>query len=357
MEQSFTWYTLLLKAWMKKKSSWLVTVGMFAMIFVISQIHLPSSDNTSVGICILENEYGQKMMNALSGMDSVFSFQRYQDEEALLSDVESGVLECGFLFADDFEEKMQTESLEQLITYVCTPLTTKGTVAKETLYTAFLQLYGEQILKGSEPEIYGTLDEALADTGGILEETLTDTLLEKYQYYLENSRLLQMKTEMIKTEQDASFLRVSSENIYPIQGLVGVFLVLILWLECGRKFEQREMSVYAALDRKRRGVFEYCGYLAAVTIPAVVGGISILLFAEHRGVVKEIGLLIFFLFLAALWVLLIGKFFKRSMTFAAWALTLVGVQLLICPVFVDLAEYFPALGVLRWVFPLSWYLL
>lgn len=346
MEQYFVWYTLLLKAWMKRRASWLLTIGMCAMILIISQIHLPSADNTQIGICTSGDAYGQKILHILGEMDSVFGFQEYQNEDALLADVESGVLDCGFVFSKDFEKKVYEEQFEQSITYVCTPLTTKGAVAKETVYTAFLQLYGMFILEESELEIYKEKD---AD--------ITRELLDRYQHYLENSRLLQMNTEMIDVEEEALHRNHSKESVYPIQGMVGVLLVLMLWIEGGRKFENNGTSVYAALDRKRSKIFEYCSYLASVTIPAAAALVMVVVCSEHRGVIREALLMLFLIAAASLWVLIVSRPLKKSSTFVAWILTIGVTQILICPVFVDLADFFPVISVIRWMFPVTWYLI
>lgn len=345
MEQYFVWYRLLLKAWMKRRSSWLLTIGMFVAIFVVSQIQLPSADNTRVGICIAETDYGEQLLNLLEGMDSVFIFDQYEDEEDLLEDVESGVLECGFLLSEDFEEMVRKERFEQSITYLCTPLTTKGAVVKETIYTAFLQLYGEFILEQIESDLYAEYDE------NVMQE-----MQERYQHYLENSQLLQMNTEIVPVKREYSGEDQSGKEPHPVHGMIGALLFFMLWIEGGRRFQNKGTSVFAALDTKRCRIFEYCSYLASLTIPAVAALVCVLIFTEHRGVIKEAGMLLFFVVTAGLWVLNVSRLLKKSNTFVAWVFTLVAVQVLICPVFVDLSAFFPALSVIRWAFPVMWYL-
>ena len=52
-----------------------------------------------------------------------------------------------FLFSNNFEKKFEHEKLKNSVSYLCTPLTTKGEVARETFYAALFEVYGAQMLE------------------------------------------------------------------------------------------------------------------------------------------------------------------------------------------------------------------
>lgn len=344
MEQYITWYTLQLKAWLMRKNSWFMLIGILLVIVLVSQIHLPSVENIKVGILPADDIYSQKMVNALDSMDSVFEFISFEDQEELINEIVAGNLECGFVLDEEFEKHVQDDDLRDIMTYICTPMTAKGEIVKEAVYAAFLQVYGEEILVDNEKSVFGR------ENGAI-----TNMLLEEYHMNLENSRLLEMNTEIVEVKNDAGESK-DKFPVFPVQGLAGTLFFLMLWLECGRKFEKTGSSVYAALDRQKRTIFEYCGYLAAATVPAVVIVLMIEILGKSRGTIEELLAMVIFVFMSCLWILFVGKSFKSSTSFISWAMTIVLVQVLICPVFVDLGEYFPALVYIRKVFPLNWYL-
>lgn len=343
MEEYITWYQLQLKAWVMRKNSWLMLAGVILIIVLISQIHLPSSENTKAGIYIPEDKYTEKMLDVLDNMESIFEFRIYNNPEKMKEDVIVGKLECGFIVEDNFETRIFESEIKDIVTYVCTPMTTKGEILKETFYAAFLQIYGEVILIDSEEKIYG-----------LEKEEITQKLLEKYEYYLENSRLLEMNTELIETTDKIQ--KEKEADTYPIQGLAAVFIFLMLWYEGGRRFEKGGTNVYAVLDRKRRNIFEFTGYLASATTSSTLLLIIILIFTNSRSKLEEIVAMLMFVIFCSLWMLVVGRLFKNSTTFVSWAMALSFVQVLICPVFVDLAEYFPALEYIRLLFPTGWYL-
>ena len=93
---------------------------------------MPQSDNVTVGIVETDGAHGKEVLEHLTQRESLFSFVMYDSKEALQEDVIAGKLECGFYFSNNFEKKFEHEKLKNSVSYLCTPLTTKGEVARET---------------------------------------------------------------------------------------------------------------------------------------------------------------------------------------------------------------------------------
>ena len=102
----------------------------------------------------------------------------------------------------------------------------------------------------------------------------------------------------------------------------------------GRRFEGNGRGICLALDRKRQKRFEYLGYLAAVTIPSVTGIGVVMAVGESRGVVIELFRMFLLVFIGALWVSIVGGWFRSSMALSAWVLAFVVIQLMLCPVLI-----------------------
>lgn len=346
MTQYMVWYTLQLKAWIRRKTSWLQILGMILLVLLTARIHLPDADNTRVGVCGVADEYADNVLESLQSGDSIFEFVEYTEEEDMRRDMISGRLECGFLFSEDFQERVQADQLKNSVTYICTPFSAKGMVAQETFYAAFFESYSEQVLIGSEEEMYGRSS-----------EKLTETLLEKRSGYLLDSQMFHMDIIEIETEAERRQEGTGAPGgIRPVQGMAGLFLFAILWMAQARKFGENGRGVLSVLDRGRRRWFQFLGCLAEATIPAAVGLLLILLSPGHRGLLTETAGMVLFVLVCSLWVPVAGSLFHNSTTFAGWTLTILLIQMAVCPVFVDLAGYMPALKVIRWVFPLGWLL-
>lgn len=353
LQQYFIWYLLWLKSWCKRKTSWLQLAVLFLLAVSILEIHWPTADNTSVGLYSSEDPLAMEITNLLINRESIFTFILYDNEKKLQRDITSGILDCGFVFNPEFETNINSDKPNEQILFLCTPSFTKGMVARETLYSAFMEIYSEKILLKQQNEIF---------VSGQDEKSIQKMLSEKYDYYLDNSELFQVITKEIAITdtrqeiQSATTSDMQKNALLPLQGTLGLVLFVMIWMAYGRKFESHGRGLYIVLNRNLRNLYEYLGLLAAVTIPGFFVYIIVISSDSSRGPLYELLYILLFLFICCLWVLCIGKKFKNSTSIAAWIFSLTALQLVLCPVIINLAAYVPAFKYLRYLIPLGWYL-
>lgn len=146
------------KALLKRRSTWALIVSIAFFIAVILGINVPDVENTKVGIFTNGGTYAKKIANNIEEKSSIYEIVEYEDADKLSDDVLSGKLECGFVFSKDFDKKAESGRFKETVSYICSPYTTKGLVAKETLYSSFLKFYSETILEENYEKIYGEKD-------------------------------------------------------------------------------------------------------------------------------------------------------------------------------------------------------
>lgn len=342
MERYVTWYILQLKAWCMQKTCWIQVIGMCLLLSVVMCISVPNEENLQIGICNVNGTGAEQILDILEQSDSIFAFQKYADENEMRKDILAGKLECGFSFAENFDAKLKNAKVLDSIKYMETPFSTKGNVARETFYTAFLQVFGEQMLVGSIEDIYGSYDEKIAEE-----------LLEKNQDYLNSDIVFHIDQKLVETKGTEE--RTYGKT-YPLQGLVGLFLFGIMFMEHGKKFESGKRNVFRALPAREQRIFEGMGYLAVTTVAAVAGVIWIVCSKDSRGFGVEISRMIIYLIYCSLWILLVGRLFRKQTAFMAWTVTCIVIQIFICPVFVDFSAYMEALHYIGYIFPMGIYL-
>ncbi len=344
MEKYLIWYRLWLKSYGRKPSYWLQTAGMVLLLWVLSSISVPDSGNVTVGICHKGDGYAGQIAEKLSEGDSIFSFRIYEGEEELYRDVTAGKAECGFLFSEDFEDRIKSGSLKEAVTYICTPFTAKGEVARETVYSALLQVYSGEILKKSEAELYGD-----ADT------ERTAALLERNRFYQEGNQVFRLEMESVDTGYGEADGRAETQ-VYPVQGMLGLFIFTVMFLSYGRKFETGGAAVERALNRAERRIYGYMGILAAGTLPAMAGMGVLWLGKGTEGLFGELLLMLLFLVVSGIWILAVCSLMRRSTSFLPGIVVMTVANLLICPVFADGSMYIPSLKYVSCLFPLGIYL-
>ncbi|MGN0483212.1 MAG: hypothetical protein ACI4HI_06650 [Lachnospiraceae bacterium] len=340
METYIRWYFLQVKAWCKKRENWFVLAGLMLLFFCMTKIQLPNGQNVRIGF-VAQGQTSEELQNALDQMDSVFEFCAYKEEEKLKKDVAAAKLECGFVLDSQFEKKLQAGDTRRLFICYSSTLSNKQSVAQETLYAAFFQLYSDTFLKDASKEIFEQPD-----------TMVQEMLVEKNHAYQSSDEIFSAELTPISVQDQKN----KQEQTYPLQGVAAVLLFLLLFLEQGKKFDASASHVTAALELSQRRIFRYLHTLAAGTIPCMAILLLILTSKASRGITCECVSMFIFWGFGSLYITALGSLFKNETTFTVWGIPFAVAQLLLCPVFVDLSAYIPAVGILANLFPVEWYL-
>ena len=174
-----------LKAFLKHREPWVLLGTIVLLIFVFKDITFPNVDNTRVGVVIYDSYRANAVTDGLKEKSGVYEVTLYEDPESLKRDVQSGELECGFIFDEDFDTRADKGRLNGTIEYVYSPYTTKGLVAKEALFASFLQNYSNDILKKDYPKMFGNQDESL-------KEEIMELLSDRNAYYINSNDIFEV---------------------------------------------------------------------------------------------------------------------------------------------------------------------
>ena len=411
----FVYYKLQLKLWLKHRICWLQILFLVLLLLVIGGIHIPDTKNSSIGLAGVTSGITQTIADRLMQKRDVYQFTTYEGTEELEQAVEAGGLECGFVFAEDFEKQYEKGSFADSITYVYTPFTTKGMAVRETIYGTVLELYGEKLLQQNQETIVGQSS-----------EEISAMLADRYEYYLNSDAIFH--TEVIHVETDAgmgSDLRRAesgsdgqngdadwSENGKPnhnqnsnqnsnqnhnqnsnqnrnhnriagqpadmenlIRGVISCMIFLTVYLSGASCKEEKNQHFLSILEKGKRHSYECAGMLAAVTPMMLVGtGLSCLTIlqsemldaASGAGFVTatEIGMVIVTEILQMLLLIVVSILFtactmciwKKDMGMLSALPVLILLQIIICPVIFDMAVYVPAVKYIRYLCPIAYYL-
>lgn len=399
----FVYYKLQLKLWMKHRICWLQILFLILLLLVIGSIHIPDAKNNRIGLAGVTSGITQTIADRLMQKSDVYQFTIYEDPEELEQAVEAGELECGFVFAEDFEKQYEKGSFADSITYVYTPFTTKGMAVRETIYGTVLELYGERLLQQNQETIVGQSS-----------EEISAMLAERYEYYL-NSDVI-FHTEVIYVEAEAGMEsdvrdlecdsrgqeenadvgvdwiadmdqnrnqsriqsriadhQIDTENI--VRGVIACMTFLTVYLAGASYKEEKNWSFLSQLEKGKRRRYECAGMLAAATPMMIVGiGLSCLTIlqlgmlntASGAGAVTAtgIGMVIVAQILKMLLLIAVSIAFtacmmciwKTDMGMLSMLPVLLLLQVIVCPVFFDMAVYVPAMKYVRYLCPIAYYL-
>ena len=112
-------------------------------------------------------------------------------------------------------------------------------------------------------------------------------------------------------------------SIYPLQGLVELFMLLAMLLAAGGYGQKETAQIESALFVKEKMQFRYIYVLSAGAFIAFAGFVTILLGQESRGLWTELLSVLGVWVIGAFGVLLFSKLFRNRLTYLSWVATLV----------------------------------
>lgn len=407
----FVYYKLQLKLWLKYRICWLQILFLVLLLLVIGGIHIPDTKNSSIGLAGVTSGITQTIADRLMQKRDVYQFTTYEGTEELEQAVEAGELECGFVFDKEFAKQYEEGSFTDSITYVYTPFTTKGMAVRETVYGTVLELYGEKLLQQNQETIVGQSSEEIsAMLADRYEYYLnSDAIFHTEVIYVETDAGMESDLrraepgsdgqngdadwpEIGKTNHNQNHNQNSNQNSNQnrnqnriagqpadmenlIRGVISCMIFLTVYLSGASCKEEKNQHFLSILEKGKRRSYECAGMLAAATPMMLVGtGLSCLTIlqsemldaASGAGFVTAtgIGMVIVTELLQMLLLIVVSILFtactmciwKKDMGMLSALPVLILLQIIICPVIIDMAVYVPAVKYIRYLCPIAYYL-
>lgn len=407
----FVYYKLQLKLWLKHRICWLQILFLVLLLLVIGGIHIPDTKNSSIGLAGVTSGITQTIADRLMQKRDVYQFTTYEGAEELEQAVEAGELECGFVFDKEFAKQYEEGSFTDSITYVYTPFTTKGMAVRETVYGTVLELYGEKLLQQNQETIVGQSSEEIsAMLADRYEYYLnSDAIFHTEVIYVETDAGMESDLrraepgsdgqngdadwpENGKPNHNQNHNQNSNQNSNQnrnqnriagqpadmeklIRGVISCMIFLTVYLSGASCKEEKNQHFLSILEKGKRHSYECAGMLAAVTPMMLVGtGLSCLTIlqsemldaASGAGFVTAtgIGMVIVTEILQMLLLIVVSILFtactmciwKKDMGMLSALPVLILLQIIICPVIIDMAVYVPAVKYIRYLCPIAYYL-
>lgn len=407
----FVYYKLQLKLWLKHRICWLQILFLVLLLLVIGGIHIPDTKNSSIGLAGVTSGITQTIADRLMQKRDVYQFTTYEGAEELEQAVEAGELECGFVFDKEFAKQYEEGSFTDSITYVYTPFTTKGMAVRETVYGTVLELYGEKLLQQNQETIVGQSSEEIsAMLADRYEYYLnSDAIFHTEVIYVETDAGMESDLrraepgsdgqngdadwpEIGKTNHNQNHNQNSNQNSNQnrnqnriagqpadmenlIRGAISCMIFLTVYLSGASCKEEKNQHFLSILEKGKRRSYECAGMLAAATPMMLVGtGLSCLTIlqsemldaASGAGFVTAtgIGMVIVTEILQMLLLIVVSILFtactmciwKKDMGMLSALPVLILLQIIICPVIIDMAVYVPAVKYIRYLCPIAYYL-
>lgn len=332
METYIVWLWVFFKEQIKKKTYLLQLLVMLTALISVSALHFPSAERSDIGYAYETAGEPDWLAEQLSMQEDYLDFRLYETPEELQQAVVSGRIDCGFVIPEEAKDR---------VICVSSPMSSKSALAKQTLFSVYYRLRSRDVLLEADEQLYGSSDE-------IRQQLLFD----KNEAYLHGDQVFDMDLQEVAVTASAS---VKENCIFPIQGIAGLFLILFAILSQSVIYDIKSGGPWKRLSRKDGFCMRMLWGVAAMILPVLLAYMYLAISGKGRGAGIEILSMLLFLLWLVPWSSVLADRRLSEETYYVRMVIFLLVQLIICPVFADPAEWLPVVRILRLIFPLGIY--
>ena len=303
----------------------------------------------SIALFTGENEFNNAVAETLMKGENAFYFYTAESEESLREDVAAGRAECGYIFPEDFKERLEAEDYRRSVRLAVSPATVTAELSSEVVFAGIFEVYGRLLL-----EEYARTGAAFEELRILSEEDEVWRELEPlYNGYLSDGSTFSFEYETV----NGGILKENAiMAVFPARG-IGAVLIFVMGLAAAVVAgEDEKRGLFAAVGTGRRRQLQLAEISAFVFLGILSAGISLMVSGGQRGIFTEVTLLAAYGCMTVIFSFALLAVLKNPLAVAGTIPFFILGSLAACPVFADLSVYVPVLGIIRYLF-LPWYYL
>ena len=302
-----------------------------------------------------EDSFSADLVTKLLKREGLIHFTFYESEAELYRQVATGAAECGYVFREDLLERLNDGHKNRLVDLVVSPDTTMDKIINEVIYSELFEEYSLHLLLDylrhrsvfSKSVFYG------GGKGLISDLTLSAKATALYRRHMSDGSTFSFT---YVNGIDDYRAQAPSLLLSPIRGLTALLLVMGGFCGALNYYNDLEHHVLDHRGPKDRVRF----LLLSVMIPVlllILPGLLCLWFSGNFTLLpSELAGLLLLTILVTLSVSLLTRLIPKKLYFCSLIPVLLIGSLVFSPVFLDISRYLPALRILRYFFPATYYL-
>ncbi|MDL2218209.1 ABC transporter permease [Christensenellaceae bacterium OttesenSCG-928-M15] len=306
-------------------------------------VYLPPSDPMS------ERVYE----SLLHFSDGELMIARMESETELMDKVAAGILDLGYVFPENMEERLLNGRYSRMITRVASPASPELITAWPITYvitSAVLENFAPQLAVSYLEEKGITSPEDRPEVFLMAEDTID-------MGQLMDVAVVSVRDDTLQPEMSSTVLTGASL----VRGLIALMLLVFAYIMAVRFRSDMQSGFFARISPYMRpSALFFASFLAAALLCVVTGVVS-LIFAHgafphaFSGIVKEAGLLLVYAAYLSCFAFAICSLFSYAKLVGAMPFVLIAC-LVFCPIVIDVSGFVPVVGVVSFLLPPTLYL-
>lgn len=351
MKKIITWCLIFTKRQLKRVSTIFILVTMLLMTIGLRVISTDITASLDVGFyiaCESDDTIMTGIRSGLTAHEGLLHFVSYTSKAELENDVASGALQCGYIFADDFSEKITDNNTNNMIELIETP-------------DNIVSLLGNVVILATVME-YSACDMLIED---ILEQNFfanvsrddIELLRDTYNTYATNGSTFAFDYNTMYEDYKGSSdkINIAPYLVTPVKGIIAIFIFVaaltggVTWFS-----DCLDNSIYANIPLRKRHLLRLMTIAIPTVLVSLMGYISILTVGIGSHPVYELYAISLYCILCILFCFALSYIVRKNIYHALIPVFILG-SVICCPIFFNLGNLIPSLKILQNIFLPTYY--
>lgn len=343
MRKLAVWTQLTLKRVLQKKGFLLLVIAMPLLGWFISFWGSHQTSGVEVGLLTSSDAVAAEAIEELLTNEGLFQFVRYENEAEMVNAVMTRQVETAFAFDPSLTGKIRQQDHRNLIRLIRSPSTVTHGMAAEVVFS--------EVLDAASPVI---IDE-MVKAGGLFqgrEEDIARDIVSRYEGYDKLGGTYNFSYEFL----DGEAVEESGIPLFPVKGLLAIFLMLTAWINVLSWYKDQEDGVYDAFPAHLRQAASLISVVLPVLIMTLAGFLLLLTIYPPVQALQELKYLLAYGLAISLFLYGVKIFFPSPIAYGTLLPVALLGSLVASPVFLDMSGYIDNLAILEKLFLPSYYL-
>ena len=299
----------------------------------------------SISIGFVSNDTA--IQESLDNHNGIIKFKEYESAETLKEAVSAGSIQCGYIFNNDFTDRLLKGETKNLIELIDTPeniisMLSNLVVLATVMDTMSCEILVEDVLN----------QETFA---GITAEDI-ESLKNYYEQYSSNGSTFSFDYNALYEDYKGSTnsINIFSYLVTPVRGIVAIFVFIIALTSGLSWYKDRNCNTYANIPLNKRPVLKLLNISIPTVIAMLTGYFSLLLAGICDNYLHEIITILAYGLLCIAFAYILSSIVNEYIYCGLIPVFILG-SIICCPIFFNLANIIPAMKYLQNVFLPTYY--
>lgn len=339
------WFRLSCKRQLKRPVFVLLLVLLPVLVYGAGR--LEQQDETGISIALYGEDEGitEAIIEKLVSSQGMFTFYKSESKEALETEVASRKAECGYVFSEGLEEKLDSRTFKRSIGVYSAPSTVTASLSTEVVFSAVIEIYGRELL-----EDYMTSSQLFAEFEAVDVWAETEALYDKYY---QNGSTFSFRYETLGRGPEETG---TTKAVFPVRGITAVYIFVTGLFSAVMLCADEKRGLFIPVAWPVRVWCKLASMLAPVALASISGFCGLWLSGKLEGTGMEIGAMAVYGLAVVLFGYLMKLLVPNPVILSSMLPFFILGSLILCPVFLDVRQWVPQAEILSRLFLPYYYL-